>query len=96
MFGTAHTAGASVVDIVPFLHGRVAFDPKDIEAMSMALDDVCKTLNLSDDAKVEREVIALRIIGLARQGERSRQLLRDRILQDSGPIGRNGQPRTGL
>jgi hypothetical protein len=67
--------------IVPF-HGDGAFEPNDIEAMSRALDDVCKTLNLSDDATVEREAIALRIIGLARRGERSRELLRDRILQD--------------
>lgn len=69
--------------IVPFM-GDGVFDPGDIEAMSTALNDVCKTLNLSDDAKVEREAIALRIIGLARRGERSRELLRDRILQNSG------------
>jgi hypothetical protein len=67
--------------IVPF-HGDGAFEPDDIEAMSRALDNVCKTLNLSDDAKVERETVALRIIGLAWRGERSRELQRDRILQD--------------
>jgi hypothetical protein len=76
--------------IVPFLRDGV-FDPDDIEAMSMALDDVCKTLNLSDDAKAERELIAWRIIHLARRGERSPKLLRDQILQDSGFIGQNGQ-----
>ena len=34
----------------------------------MALDDVCKTLNLTDGAKAAREVIAERIIELARAG----------------------------
>jgi hypothetical protein len=69
--------------VVPF-RGDGVFEPGDIEAMSLALDDVCNTLNLSDDAKVEREVIALRIIALARRGERSCEVLRDRVLQDSG------------
>lgn len=75
--------------IVPFLRDGV-FEPDDIDAMSMALDDVRKTLNLSDNAKAEHEAIAGRIIELARQGERSPKLLRDRILQEYGFIGRNG------
>jgi hypothetical protein len=34
----------------PFLRGgESVFDPKDITAMSMALDDVCKELSLGDD-----------------------------------------------
>ena len=79
--------------IVPFLRDGV-FEPHDIEAMSMALDDVCKTLNLSDDAKAEREVIAGRIIELARRGERSPTRLRDRVMQESGlPNGSNGHHR---
>ena len=32
--------------IVPFLDGR-AFRPEDIQAMSTALEDICKTLNLA-------------------------------------------------
>lgn len=69
--------------IIPFL-GDGAFEPDDIKAMSMALDDVCRTLNLTDGAKAEREVIAERIIALARQGERSPTLLRDRVLREAG------------
>ena len=49
--------------IVPFLDGRV-FGPEDIEAMSTALEDVCKTLNLADEAKSERELLAMNIIAL--------------------------------
>lgn len=68
-------------DIVPFLKGA-AFDPKDIRAMSMALSDVCKTLNINGDVRA-REVIAIRIIELARRGERSPTKLRDRVLAEA-------------
>ena len=67
--------------ILPFVKDRV-FDDKDITAMSMALDDVCKILNLRDDNSA-REVIAIRIIDLARAGERSPTRLRDRILHEA-------------
>ena len=50
--------------ITQFLKKDVVFEPHDIKAMSMALDDVCKSLHLlhRDPA---REVIAERIIALA-------------------------------
>jgi hypothetical protein len=70
--------------IVPFIRETGVFEPKDIQAMSLALDDVCKALNFADGMKAEREVIAERIIALARRGERSPTRLRDRVLQDSG------------
>lgn len=56
--------------------------------MSMALDDVCKTLNISDGPA--REVIAERIIALARNGERNPTLLRDRVLREAGLDDVNG------
>ena len=58
------------------------FDHEDIVAMSMALDDVCKLLNLPEDNSA-REVIASRIIDLAKAGERSRIRLRDRVLHEA-------------
>jgi hypothetical protein len=67
--------------ILPFVKDGV-FDPKDITAMSTALDDVCKILNLPDGNSA-REVIAIRIIDLARAGERSPTRLRDRILHEA-------------
>jgi hypothetical protein len=70
--------------IIPFLNGNGVFDPKDIKAMSMASDDVCTSLNISDGQHPARLVIAERIIELARKGERSPTVLRDRVLQDSG------------
>jgi hypothetical protein len=67
--------------ILPFVKDG-AFDQKDITAMSTALDDVCKILNLRDDSSA-REVIAIRIVDLARAGERSPARLRDRILHEA-------------
>ncbi|MGB6540864.1 MAG: hypothetical protein WBF03_08305 [Xanthobacteraceae bacterium] len=69
--------------ILPFLHrDDGVFDPKDITAMSMALDDICKELNLRDDG-VAREVIAVRIIDLAKSGERNPTRLRDIVLHEA-------------
>jgi hypothetical protein len=70
------------MSITPFLTDGV-FDPKDIKAMSMALDDVCAALNIVN-GNPAREVIAERIIALARNGERSPTLLRDRVLREAG------------
>ena len=67
--------------ILPFVKDGV-FDQKDITAMSMALDDVRKLLNLRDDNSA-KEVIASRIIDLARAGERSPTRLRDRVLHEA-------------
>ena len=68
--------------IVPFLRRTdEPFDPKDITAMSMALDDVCT--GERDDSSA-REVIAVRIIELAKSGGRSPTRLRDRVLHEAG------------
>jgi hypothetical protein len=39
--------------VVPFLTDNV-FGPRDIQAMSTALEDVCAILNLADDDKSEK------------------------------------------
>jgi hypothetical protein len=67
--------------IVPFLTNNV-FGPRDIQAMSMALEDVCAILNLADDDKSEKERLAKKIITLAKGGERDAALLRDRMLRE--------------
>ena len=69
--------------IIPFLKNDSAFDQMDITAMSMALDDICETLNIRADESA-REVIAARIIELARRGERSPAQLRNRVLKEAG------------
>ena len=67
--------------ILPFLHGNAAFDPEATRAMSTAFDDVCRALKV-DDAHA-RESIAMRIIDLARRGERDPVRLRDRVLKET-------------
>jgi hypothetical protein len=67
--------------IAPFLDGNV-FGPRDIQAMSSALDDLCKILNVADEAKSERELLAQKIVVLAHRGERDAALLRDRMLRE--------------
>jgi hypothetical protein len=71
-----------MIIITPDLKDESAFDPAELKAMSMALDDVCAALKLKHGAKA-RETIAVRIIELARPGERSPTKLRDRVLQEA-------------
>lgn len=68
--------------IVPSMTADAAFDPHDIQAMAMALDDVCRALNIQGNPTV-REGIAICIIELARRGERSPTNLRDRLLAET-------------
>jgi hypothetical protein len=68
-------------DIVPFLKGA-AFEPQDIQSMSLALDDVCKALKI-DGYSSAKEIIAVRIIELAKRGERRAIGLRDRLLAEA-------------
>jgi hypothetical protein len=70
--------------ILPFAREECAFDPKDVSAMALAFDDVCKTLEVPADAAGLREVIALRIVELAKRGERSTTVLRERLLREAG------------
>jgi hypothetical protein len=65
-----------------FLERESVFGPGEINAMSMALDDVCKALRLDGNAKA-KEIVAIRIIELARRGERSPTRLRDRLLKEA-------------
>ena len=72
-----------MVAIIPFLKKEASFDQKDITAMSMALDDVSEALKLNEDSEAARETLAIRIIELARRGERSPTKLRDRMLAEA-------------
>ena len=69
--------------IIPILQGD-AFGPEALQAMSTALEEVCRVLKLDHDQGA-REVMAVRIIELARRGERDPEQLRDRVLREAGP-----------
>lgn len=60
--------------------GDTALDQDAIDAMLVAFNDICRVLNIRDDATTVREVIASQIVELARRGERSPANLRDRVL----------------
>jgi hypothetical protein len=68
--------------IIPFLPDN-GFAQSDIDAMSTALDDICKELNLPGGDNPARRVIAERVIDQARRGERSPTILRDRVLRET-------------
>ena len=67
--------------ILPFVSAG-AFEPNDIEAMSMAYEQVCNALHINGDAEA-RETIAARVIELARRGEPCPTVLRDRVLAEA-------------
>ena len=50
--------------------------------MSRALEDTCRALNINGDARA-RETIAVRIVELARRGEREPAKLRDRVVHEA-------------
>ena len=60
-----------------------AFGPVALRAMSAALEEVCRMLKVDHDQGA-REVIAVRIIELARRGEWDPERLRDRVLREAG------------
>jgi hypothetical protein len=66
--------------IIPFLKDE-AFDPDQIQAMSAALGQVSQALGVSDQQS--REILATRIIELARRGERNAWRLKERVLQEA-------------
>ena len=69
------------MNVVP-LFGLEVFGPCEIKAMSIALDEVCGKLGLTDHNHEERAVLAKRVIALARNGERDPAVLRDGVLRE--------------
>jgi len=59
-----------------------AFEPNDVQAMSLAYEEICDALHINGDIKA-RETIAVRVIELARRGERCPTVLRDRVLAEA-------------
>ncbi|WP_440641161.1 hypothetical protein ACSHT2_08430 [Bradyrhizobium sp. PUT101] len=67
--------------ILPFVSAG-AFEPNDIEAMSLACEEVCNYLHINGDARA-RETIAARVIELAQRGERCPSVLRGQVLAEA-------------
>ena len=70
-----------MVAILPSVSAGV-FYPDDVEAMSLAYEEICNALHINGAAGA-RETIAERVIELARRGERCPTVLRDRVLAEA-------------
>jgi hypothetical protein len=70
--------------IHPLLKEQAVFEPEATNALAEAFDQVCASMNIPATADHEREVIATRIIDLAREGVLDPQLLKQRVLLESG------------
>jgi hypothetical protein len=89
--GTGIASGKEIVakdlhhmgTIIPFLRDQAVFEPDVTRAMSSAFDEVCHALNLSDGDTRGREAVAVRLIELARRGERDATALRQRVLREA-------------
>lgn len=65
-----------------FLEDHHAFQPDEIAAMSRALEEACQLLNINGDAR-HREIVAARIIDLARNGVIDAKALSERVVAES-------------
>jgi hypothetical protein len=65
----------------PFLHDAV-FEPDEIHALALAFEDICREMDLPVTATVAREVVATRIIDLAREGLIDPAGLKGRVLRE--------------
>ena len=66
----------------PFRFGE-AFDPEATNAMAAVVEEICEALGINANARGTRQVIAARVVELARRGERDPGRLRDRILHEA-------------
>jgi hypothetical protein len=79
--------------ILPFLRDQSVFEPETTQAMASAFDEVCRALKLTESATNEREIVASKIIDLARRGERSSLALAERVMRDIGVAATSISPR---
>ena len=63
-----------------YLEDRSAFSPEEIKVMSKALEEACAALQVAGQG-TDREIIALRIIELARKGVIDATTLRNRVVE---------------
>ncbi len=67
-----------------YLDNRTFFGPEAIRAMSEALERACSALQVNGNTP-DREVIAARIINLARTGVTDAKELSDRVIGQTAP-----------
>ena len=67
----------------PYVEDAAAFDPPALEAMSQAFAETCNALQIFAGDAHGREVIAMRIVELARRGLLDANALRDRVVMEA-------------
>ena len=77
--------------ITPFL-GDLTFDPETKRIMGVAFEMACAALRLADRGDFANEIIARRIIELAKQGERNPDLLCENVLKEFRERGSRSSP----
>jgi hypothetical protein len=65
-----------------YLEDHASFEPEAIEIMSRALEEACKALHINGEIK-DREVVAARIIDLARDGVIDAKMLSGRVVAET-------------
>ena len=65
-----------------YVEDGVVFEPEAIEAMSNALEVTCKALHINGHIH-DREVVATRIIDLARNGVVDAKALSERVISET-------------
>jgi hypothetical protein len=76
---TTHKGGQMPIR---YLEDQSAFHPEAIDTMSRALEEACKALHINGQAH-DREVIATRIIDLARSGVIDAKALSERVIAEA-------------
>ena len=74
---------ALMITIHSDLEKQTAFDPEAIRTMSQAFQDACNALHIFAGDQHGRQVIATRIVDLARAGVVDARTLRDRVLMEA-------------
>jgi len=77
----AHYSGLTM-PIRRYLDDHSAFEPEAIDAMSRALEAACKALRIDGEVQ-DRQVIATRIIDLARTGVIDATALCERVVREA-------------
>jgi hypothetical protein len=65
------------------LIGNAVFDAEATHALALAFDDICKEMHLPHAASEAREVVATRVIDLAREGVLDPHVLCARVLHEA-------------
>ena len=64
-------------------HRDAVFEPDETHAIGIAFDEICRAMNLPQTATVPREVVAIRVIDLARESLLDPILLKNRVLHEA-------------